>query len=154
MVRNASYDYPGHENVQQHFDTLTATVKPNLTPSSTSLSNQSMLNNNNPRSTTMCASGGIRNIGLKKDGKERNELCLTLTPSGSESVGQLSVEPSMKDNLEWVGNSPGNHDDDGVVGHSTCNGDEKYVVMHPIKGKIDKNKIIERMIEQNPKDTD
>ena len=133
MVHNPIYDGPVYESVQRHFDTLTATVKQDLSLSNTSasdsprpgsstppyvgsnnnsqkmicyldrpiqprsssqsLSHPSTPDNNNPKSTSVCAQAATGVMGLKKNGKERNKLHLTLTLDGNESAN-TGIGPS------------------------------------------------------------
>ena len=146
MVHNPIYDGPIYENVQRHFDTLTATVKQDLSlsntsasdsprpgsstppyvgsnnnsqkmaryldrpiqPRSQSLSHPSTPDNNNPKSTSVCAQAATGVMGLKKNGKERNKLHLTLTLNENESAN-TGIGPSCsKEEAVMVGDLPGN----------------------------------------------
>ena len=186
MVHNPIYDGPVYESVQPHFDTLTATVKQDLSLSNTSASNSpprsstppntgsannsqrmvryldqpiqlrsqslshpSTPDNNNPRSTSTVCAQAARVTGLKKNGKERNKLHLTLTLNGKESGNSTSGAPGQRGKDEEVGNLPGNRGGNkkrAVV----SDGDENYTVMSPIKRKVSGNIGV---IELSPEDT-
>ena len=184
MVHNPIYDGPVYESVQPHFDTLTASVKQDLSLSNTSASNdppgsstppsagcsdssQKMVryldqpiqprsqslsqpstpDNSNPRSTSVCAQSATRVMGLKKNGKERNKLHLTLTLNGNKSANPAFGVPCKKEEeVVLAGDLLGNK---RAV---TSNGDENYTVMSPIRGKNSCN--IGRVIELSPEDTD
>lgn len=186
MVHNPIYDGPVYESVRPHFDTLTTSVKKDLSPSNTSASNgsrpgsstppnagngnnsqkmaryldrpiqprsqslshPSTPDNNNPRSTSVCAQSATRAMGLKKNGKERNKLHLTLTLNGSESANPASGAPCRKEEAVLAGDLLGNDGDKRAV---TTDGDENYTVMSPIKRK-DSGNI--GMTELSPEDTD
>ena len=190
MVHNPIYDGPVYESVQPHFDTLTATVKQDLSLSNTSASNSpprsstppntgstnnsqrmvryldqpiqlrsqslshpSTPDNNNPRSTSGMCAQTARVTGLKKNGKERNKLHLTLTLNGSESGNSTSGAPQCgkDENVVLAGDLPGNQGGNkkrAVV----SDGDENYTVMSPIKRK-DSGNIGGGVIELSPEDT-
>ena len=187
MVHNPIYDGPVYESVQPHFDTLTASVKQDLSLSNTSASNSpprsssppdtgnnnsqrmvryldrpiqprslsllhpSTPDNNNPSAIGVPAAQttpSTRAMGLKKNGKERNKLHLTLTLDENESANPaFGVSSRKEEETMLVGDVPGNKRD------VTSDGDENYAVMSPIKRK-DGGNIIGGMTELSPEDTD
>ena len=186
MVHNPIYDGPVYESVQPHFDTLTATVKQDLTfsntsasnspprssspsntgsensshktvryldqpiqPRSLSLSHPSTPDNSNPTSRSSVSAHATRVMGLKRNGKERNKLHLTLTLDGKESANPAFDVPCRKEeDVELAGDLPGN---ERAV---ASDADENYSVMSPIKGNVDGNIGGMIMTELSPEDTD
>lgn len=190
MVHNPIYDGPVYESVQPHFDTLTATVKQDLSLSNTSASNSpprsstppntgsgnnsqrmvryldqpiqlrsqslshpSTPDNNNPRSISTVCAQAARVTGLKKNGKERNKLHLTLTLNGSESGNSTSGAPQCgkDEDVVLAGNLPGNPQGGNKKRAVVSDSDENYTVMSPIKRKDSGN--IGGVVELSPEDT-
>ena len=73
-------------------------------------------------------------MGLKKNGKERNKLHLTLTLNGNEESANTGIGPSCsKEETVMMGDLPGN---DGNIKRAVMSdGDENYAVMSLIKRK-------------------
>ena len=89
-------------------------------------------------------------MALKKNGKERNKLHLTLTLNGNETVNSTSGAPGEnEDTTVLAGGLPEN--DGTTVAIVTSDGDENYTVMSPIKGKGSGNTGV---MELSPEDTD
>ena len=87
-----------------------------------------------------------RVMGLKKNGKERNKLHLTLTLDGKESANPVPCR--KEEEVILAGDLPG---DKRAV---ASDADENYTVMSPIKGNVGGNIGGMIMTELSPEDTD
>jgi hypothetical protein len=80
------------------------------------------------------AATSARVVGLKKNGKERNKLHLTLTLNENEPGNSASGAPCRKDEeVALADDLPGNQS--GNERAVKSDGDENYSVMNPIKRK-------------------
>ena len=84
--------------------------------------------NNNPRSTSTVCAQAARVTGLKKNGKERNKLHLTLTLNGSESGNSTSGAPQYgkDEDVVLAGDLPGNPQGGNKKRAVVSDGDENY----------------------------